>query len=143
MKIGILGTGGVAQTLARRCSAAGHQVTFGSREPSAKRNMDSSVVSLSTAVADHDAVVNATPGSASLEMVEGVRAAAFAAKVLIDVANANTPSFDLVYPNDSLAEKLQVALPDTHVVKTMNHRGDADHDGAGHPPAEQRLPLRR
>jgi predicted dinucleotide-binding enzyme len=32
MEIGILGTGGVAQTLARRWSEAGHQITFGSRE---------------------------------------------------------------------------------------------------------------
>ena len=120
MEIGILGTGGVAKTLARRWSAAGHQVTFGSREPSNKSNLDFPVVSVSTAVANQDVVVNATPGFASLEMVEGIGAATFAGKVLIDVANANTTSFDLVYPNYSLAEKLQVALPETHVVKTMN-----------------------
>jgi hypothetical protein len=40
--------------------------------------------------------------------------------VLIDVANANTPSFELVYPNSSLGEKLQDALPSAHVVTTMN-----------------------
>jgi len=36
------------------------------------------------------------------------------------VANAVTPSFELVYPNSSLAEKLQAALPEANVVKTMN-----------------------
>jgi predicted dinucleotide-binding enzyme len=40
--------------------------------------------------------------------------------VLVDVANANTPSFELVYPNSSLGEKLQAALPAAKVVKTMN-----------------------
>ena len=56
------------------------------------------------AVADHDGVVNATPGSASLELVGLIGPAAFESKVVIDVANANTPSFELVYPNASLGE---------------------------------------
>jgi predicted dinucleotide-binding enzyme len=120
MQIGILGTGGVAQTLARRWSEAGHQITFGSRDPSSKSGLGAPVVPLATAVADNDVVINATPGSASLEIAEGIGVVAFADKVLVDVANANTPSFELVYPNASLAEKLQVALPETHVVKTMN-----------------------
>jgi predicted dinucleotide-binding enzyme len=120
MEIGILGTGGVAQTLARRWSAAGHQITFGSRDPSSKDGLDFPVAPLAAAVADHDVVVNATPGSASLELAEGIGATAFAGKVLVDVANANTTSFELVYPNASLAEKLQAALPEAHVVKTMN-----------------------
>jgi predicted dinucleotide-binding enzyme len=120
MEIGILGTGGVAQTLARRWSAAGHQVTFGSRDPSSKGDLGSPVAPLSYVVADHGVVVNATPGTASLELAEGIGATALAGKIFIDVANANTPSFELVYPNSSLAEKLQAALPETHVVKTMN-----------------------
>jgi hypothetical protein len=56
------------------------------------------------AVADHDVVVNATPGSASLELVGLIGPAAFESKVVIDVANANTPSVELVYPNASLGE---------------------------------------
>jgi 8-hydroxy-5-deazaflavin:NADPH oxidoreductase len=120
MEIGILGTGGVAQTLARRWSVAGHQVTLGSRDPSSKGDLGSSVAPLLDVVADHDVVVNATPGSASLEFAKGIGAAALAGKILIDVANANTPSFELMYPNSSLAEKLQAALPETHVVKTLN-----------------------
>ncbi len=120
MHIGILGTGNVAQTLGRRWSEAGHQVTFGSRDPGAKGTFDAPVTTLMDAVAGNDVIVNATPGSASLELLEGIGPAAFGAKVLIDVANASTPSFDLVYPNSSLAEKLQAALPDAKVVKTMN-----------------------
>jgi predicted dinucleotide-binding enzyme len=36
------------------------------------------------------------------------------------VANALTPTSDLVYPNASLAEQLQEALPTAHIVKSMN-----------------------
>jgi 8-hydroxy-5-deazaflavin:NADPH oxidoreductase len=90
------------------------------KDPSSKGDLGSPVAPLTDVVADHDVAVNATPGSASLELAKGIGAAALAGKILIDVANANTPSFDLVYPNSSLAEKLQAALPETHVVKTMN-----------------------
>jgi predicted dinucleotide-binding enzyme len=120
MQIGILGTGNVAQTLARRWAAAGHQVSYGSRDPAAKGSLDAPVTSLAAAVTGNDVVVNATPGAASLGIAEGIGAAAFAGKVLIDIANASTPSFDLVYPNSSLAEKLQAALPEARVVKTLN-----------------------
>jgi 8-hydroxy-5-deazaflavin:NADPH oxidoreductase len=120
MKIGILGTGNVAGTLARRWLAAGHQVTFGSRDPAARGELGAPVASLSDAVAGSDVVVNATPGTASLALIEGIGAEAFAGKVVIDVANATTASFELAYPNSSLAEKLQAALPGAMVVKTMN-----------------------
>lgn len=132
MRIGILGTGNVAQTLARRWSEAGHQVVFGSRDPASRTassagslaaslaELGAPVVSLTDAVAGSEVVVNATPGAVSLDVVAGIQAGAFAGKVLIDVANASTASFELVYPNSSLAEKLQEALPEAKVVKTMN-----------------------
>jgi len=121
MQIGILGTGNVAQTLARRWLAAGHKITYGSRDPMGKGHLGAPVAPLGAAVENADVVVNATPGSASLEIVERVGAPAFAAKVLVDVANQASPSFDeLLYPNSSVAEKLQAALPEAKVVKTMN-----------------------
>jgi 8-hydroxy-5-deazaflavin:NADPH oxidoreductase len=120
MQLGILGTGNVAQTLARRWSAAGHQVTLGSRDPAGRSGLDAPVTSLLATVSESEVVVNATHGASSLDVIEGIGAAAFGSKVLIDVANANTPSFELVYPNSSLGEKLQAALPAARVVKTMN-----------------------
>jgi predicted dinucleotide-binding enzyme len=120
MQIGILGTGKVAQTLAQHWSAAGHGITFGSRDPASNNALGIPVASSSVAVADHDVVVNATPGSASLALVADIGAATFAGKVLLDVANAVSPSFELVYPNSSLGEKLQEALPEAKVVKSMN-----------------------
>jgi Predicted dinucleotide-binding enzymes len=72
------------------------------------------------AIADADVVVNATPGSASLEVFETIGDQALTGKVLIDLANPTTPEFELIYPNSSLAEKLQDALPGARVVKTAN-----------------------
>jgi predicted dinucleotide-binding enzyme len=120
LKIGILGTGRVGQTLARRWSAAGHQVAFGSRDPGSVADFGFPVTSSVAVVADSDVVVNATPGSVSLDLVARIGADAFAGRILIDVANASTPAFELVYPNSSLGEKLQEALPDAQVVKTLN-----------------------
>jgi 8-hydroxy-5-deazaflavin:NADPH oxidoreductase len=132
MRIGILGTGNVAQTLARRWSEAGHQVVFGSRDPASRAaspgaslavslaELGAPVVSLTDAVARSEVVVNATPGAASLDVIAGIQAGVFADKVVVDVANASTGSFELVYPNSSLGEKLQEALPEAKVVKTMN-----------------------
>jgi 8-hydroxy-5-deazaflavin:NADPH oxidoreductase len=120
MQLAILGTGNVARTLARSWSAAGHEITFGSRDPESKGTLEAPVTFPSPAVAWSDVVVNATPGSASLEFAQGIGAAEFAGKVLVDIANPVTPSFELVYPNSSLAEQLQAALPEAKVVKTMN-----------------------
>ncbi|HMG63850.1 MAG TPA: NAD(P)-binding domain-containing protein [Streptosporangiaceae bacterium] len=120
MQLGILGTGNVAQILAQHWSAAGHDITFGSRKPAEAGARSAPVASLADAVAGSDVVVNATPGAASLAVAHSVGAAAFTGKVLIDVANANTPSLELVYPNSSLGEKLQAALPAARVVKTLN-----------------------
>jgi 8-hydroxy-5-deazaflavin:NADPH oxidoreductase len=116
MNIGILGTGRVANTLAEHWRAAGHAVSLGSRTPGA----GAGTRSVADVVRDHDILVNATPGAVSLEALGAAVPAAYAGKVLIDVANAITPSFGLMYPNDSLGEKLQQALPGARVVKTMN-----------------------
>jgi 8-hydroxy-5-deazaflavin:NADPH oxidoreductase len=121
MRIGILGTGNVAQTLGGRWQAAGHKITYGSRDPQGKGDLGAPVARLRAAVENSDLAVNATPGSASLEVVEQAGAATFAGKILVDVANQASPSLDqLLYPNSSVAEKLQAALPEAKVVKTMN-----------------------
>jgi 8-hydroxy-5-deazaflavin:NADPH oxidoreductase len=43
-----------------------------------------------------------------------------AGKTLLDATNAVTATGDLVYPNSSLAQHLQAALPAVHVVKSLN-----------------------
>lgn len=84
----------------------------------------STFVTLAEAVARAEIVVNALPGEVSLEALIPHRDA-LAGKILIDVANATARRADgmpagLLYPQSSLGEQLQLALPQTHVVKTLN-----------------------
>jgi predicted dinucleotide-binding enzyme len=119
MKIGILGTGQVARLLAAAWDNADHEITLGSRDPGPKR-LDVPVKTLADTVGWADVVVNATPGAATLATLATVDAGLFAGKTLIDVANAYTPELGLAYPNSSLAQRLQAALPAARVVKTLN-----------------------
>jgi 8-hydroxy-5-deazaflavin:NADPH oxidoreductase len=119
MKLGILGTGHVATTLGPAWSKA-HEVTLGSRDAAA-RSGDFPVRPLDETVRDADIVVNAILGSVAVDVISGIEPGVFSGKTLVDVANATTPAFDLVYPNSSLAEHLQAARPDARVVKSMNH----------------------
>ncbi len=120
MKIGILGTGSVAQALAGGCVEAGHTVTLGSRHPKSRTDLPYPVDALEATARDAEVVVNATPGASSLELLAQLDPGVFSGKLLIDVSNAATSAFDLLYPDSSLGEKLQGMLPDAKVVKTLN-----------------------
>ncbi len=126
--IAILGSGRVSHTLAPALLGAGHQVLIGSRDAgSAQAEWTDSgvtVTDVADAAARADVVVNATPGDSSVERLGGLRAQ-LAGKVLLDVANASARGDDgmpigLLYPGESLGERLQSALPETKVVKALN-----------------------
>ncbi|WP_443046095.1 NADPH-dependent F420 reductase [Streptomyces sp. NBC_00335] len=128
--IGILGAGRVGTNLARKLSAAGHHVILGSQNPedtatrTAGLDPHVSFADQRTTARTADIVINATPGDTSLDRLTDLRTE-LAGKILIDVSNATRDAADglpgdLCYPGSSLAEKLQGALPDTHVVKTLN-----------------------
>ena len=119
MKLGILGTGKVAQILAGAWQKAGHEITLGSRDPDSKK-LAFEVRSLADCVTGADVVVNAILGSVALGTISAMDPALFAGKTVIDVSNATTPQFDLVYSDSSLAARLQEALPSANVVKSMN-----------------------
>ena len=119
MELGILGTGKVAQILAGAWRKAGHEITLGSRDPASKQ-LDFRVRSLADCVRGADVVINAIVGSAALGTISAMDPGVFAGKTLIDVSNATTPQFELVYADSSLAARLQQALPDANVVKSMN-----------------------
>jgi 8-hydroxy-5-deazaflavin:NADPH oxidoreductase len=119
MKLGILGTGHVARPLAAAWQKAGHDIILGSRDPGSKQ-VEFPVKTLVEAASGANIIINAIIGSAALETISSIDADAFAGKTVINVSNAVTPTFDLVYPNASLAEKLQEALPNAHLVKSMN-----------------------
>jgi 8-hydroxy-5-deazaflavin:NADPH oxidoreductase len=119
MKIAILGTGKVAHALGAGWKKAGHDVVFGARDGSSS-DPDFEVTGLQNAIAAGDVIVNAITGAAALEAIVALDTSAMAGKMLLDVTNAVTPAGDLVYPNSSLAERLQAALPAVHVVKSLN-----------------------
>jgi 8-hydroxy-5-deazaflavin:NADPH oxidoreductase len=125
--ITILGSGRVASNLATHLAHAGHDITIGARHPTDLRptwaTPDMKITDHATAVCASNIVINATPGETSLERLAALRTE-LDGRILIDVANAVTHDpalgITLVYPNSSLAEYLQQALPGTRVVKTLN-----------------------
>lgn len=123
ISVAVLGSGRVGSTLATGLAAAGHQVTLGVRDPDTARH-DVRVSDTATAITTSDLIINATPGDTTLERLIGHRDA-LAGKVLLDVSNATVRSPDglpggLLYPDVSLGELMQNALPDTKVVKSLN-----------------------
>ncbi|MET8877090.1 NAD(P)-binding domain-containing protein [Nocardia sp. NPDC004604] len=113
-KITILGGGRVGGGLATALTRAGHEVTVADRSPGAAAD----------AARTAQIVINATPGAGSLERLAALREE-LRGKILVDVSNATVDGpdglpADLLYPGSSLAEQLQEALPETHVVKTLN-----------------------
>ena len=143
--IGILGSGRVATALASKLAQDGHAVMVGTRNPQATaarwRGPAVTFASPEEAARRATLVVNATPGDSSVERLRPL-AEALAGKVLLDVANATRRNPDgspgpLLYPEGSLAEELQAALPSTRVVKALNtmlFTVMTDPHGLGEPP---------
>ena len=118
MKIAILGAGKVAHALGAGWKKAGHDVVFGARDGSA--DPDFEITSLQDAMEGGEVIVNAIRGAVALQAITALDTSVMAGKTLLDAANAVTQTGDLVYPNSSLAEHLQAALPAVHVVKALN-----------------------
>ncbi|GGX32295.1 NADPH-dependent F420 reductase [Streptomyces chartreusis] len=120
MRIGLLGTGNVARALAQGWRAAGHDVLLGSRKPEERTELGLPVADLSATAAHADVLVNATPGTVSVELLHSIGASALAGKPLIDIGVGLTDDYtELSHPNSSLAELIQEAFPRTPVVKTL------------------------
>ncbi|MFI9169258.1 NADPH-dependent F420 reductase [Streptomyces lincolnensis] len=120
MRIGLLGTGNVARALARGWSAAGHDVLLGSRRPKERTDLGFPVEGLAETAAHAEVLVNATPGTVSVDLLRSIGAPALAGTLLIDVGVGLSDDFtELSHPNDSLAERIQEAFPLTPVVKTL------------------------
>jgi 8-hydroxy-5-deazaflavin:NADPH oxidoreductase len=130
MRIAIIGTGAVGQTLGTGLARAGHDVAVGTRDPDATRarqewqGVDLRLLPLSEAADSAELVVNATSGVASLEALDQV-GPTLDGLVLLDVSNpldfsAGFPPTLAVKDTDSLAEQIQRAFPGTKVVKSLN-----------------------
>lgn len=120
MRIGLLGTGNVARALAHGWRSAGHDVLLGSRTPEERADLGLPVAGLKETAAHAEVLVNATPGTVSVELLHSIGASALAGTLLIDVGVGLSDDFsELSHPNSSLAEQIQEAFPETPVVKTL------------------------
>ena len=133
MRIGILGTGTVGQTIGTRLVQLGHDVKLGARsatnEKAAKWVSDAGGRATQGTFADAAAfgeiVFNCTGGMVSLTALNQAGAENLKGKVLVDVSNPldfsrGFPPSLSVCNTDSVAEQIQRAFPDTKVVKALN-----------------------
>lgn len=144
MKISILGTGMVGQSVANKMNALGHKVTMGTRNPEEtmknkkanattgvifsdwhKENLYVKLERFSDVARNADLIINATSGMATLQALNLVGKNNLDGKILIDIANpldfsqGMPPSLNPVN-TDSLGEQIQKTFPETKVVKTLN-----------------------
>ena len=137
MKIGIIGSGVVAKTLAAGFRKHGHEVEIGTRDPAklqewANQNAGVTLGSNADAAKFAEVVVLAVAGSAALEAAQLAGADNFAGKTVIDACNpiGGGPPVNGVLSffttmTDSLMERLQKAFPAAHFVKAFNSCGSA------------------
>jgi 8-hydroxy-5-deazaflavin:NADPH oxidoreductase len=133
MRIGILGTGVVGQTIGTGLTKLGHDVMLGAR--SATNEKATKWASENGAHAKHgtfaDAaefgaiVFNCTSGQASLAALRAAGEKNLDGKPLVDVSNPldftnGFPPTLSVCNTDSIAEQIQAAFPGAKVVKTLN-----------------------
>jgi predicted dinucleotide-binding enzyme len=133
MKIGILGTGIVGQTIGSKLVQLGHDVKMGARtannEKAEKWAKDNGKHAAHGTFADAavfgEILFNCTSGMASLDALKQAGEKNLDMKVLIDVANPldfskGMPPTLGVCNTDSLGEQIQRAYPHLRVVKTLN-----------------------
>ena len=144
MKIGILGTGMVGQTLSGKLVELGHDIMLGTRdvagtlarsEPNQygfpafsvwqKQNPKVKLGTFADAAKHGEAVINATNGTASLDALHLAGEANLNDKILTDVSNPldfskGLPPTLSVCNTDSVGEQIQRAFPGVKVVKTLN-----------------------
>jgi predicted dinucleotide-binding enzyme len=135
MKVGILGSGGVAQILGAGFLKHDHEVMLGTREPSkltewAAKNPKSRLGTNADAARFGEVVVLAAKGTAAAESLRLAGAANLAGKTVIDATNpiADAPPVNGVLQyftniNESLMERLQREFPDARFVKAFNSVG--------------------
>jgi hypothetical protein len=144
MKIGVLGTGPVGQTIAAKLAELRHAVFVGTRDPAAtlartgadifgnppfkvwhEQHAEIEFGTHAQAAAHGDVVVNATSGAGTIAALRAAGEENLAGKILIDVANPldlsqGMPPTLTVCNTDSLGEQIQRAFPAVKVVKTLN-----------------------
>jgi predicted dinucleotide-binding enzyme len=135
MKIGVLGSGDVAKTLATGFLKHGHEVMIGTRTPVklaewAKQSPGGSVGTFAATAAFGELIVLAVKGKASPEALALAGAENLRGKTVIDATNPieDVPPVNGVLRfftdiNESLMERLQREFEGAHFVKAFNSVG--------------------
>ena len=137
MKVGVIGSGVVGQTLAAGFLKHGHEVAIGTRDPAklkdwAAKNPGAEVRSMAEAANFGELVVLAVAGQLALEALKLIGPKALDGKPVIDACNpiGGGPPINGVLSfftmlTDSLMERLQKAYPNARFVKAFNSVGAA------------------
>jgi 8-hydroxy-5-deazaflavin:NADPH oxidoreductase len=144
MKIGVLGTGVVGQTIAEKLNQLNHEVMIGTRDVKNllaksgpdnfgrpafsewhKKNSNIKPGTFSEAAAFGELIVNATNGMGTMPSMESAGKQNLANKVMLDISNPldfskGMPPSLFISNTDSLAEQIQRTYPDAKVVKGLN-----------------------
>jgi 8-hydroxy-5-deazaflavin:NADPH oxidoreductase len=136
MKVGVIGSGIVGQTLAAGFLKHGHDVAIGTREPAkledwAAKHPGLAVKRFAETAAFGGLVVLAVSGQLAIEALKLVGPKALKGKPVIDACNpigggppvAGVLSY-FTGQNESLMERLQEAYPEAHFVKAFNSVGN-------------------
>ncbi|MGD0155304.1 MAG: NAD(P)-binding domain-containing protein [Terracidiphilus sp.] len=135
MKVGVLGSGDVAKSLAGGFIKHGHQAMLGTRDAAKlaewkKANPKAQVGSVSDAAAFGEVLVLAVKGASAADVLKAAGAANVDGKLVMDACNpiADAPPVNGVLRffttlEESLMERLQKAFPKVHFVKVFNSVG--------------------
>jgi predicted dinucleotide-binding enzyme len=136
MKVGVLGSGIVAQTLAAGFLKHGHETMVGTRDQAKlaewnRENPNALLGGFNEAAAFGEIVVLAVKGLAAAEVLRAGGAANLAGKPVIDATNPITdapPTAGVLEfftsHNESLMERSQREFPSAHFVKAFNSVGN-------------------
>jgi predicted dinucleotide-binding enzyme len=133
VKLGVLGTGTVGNTIATKLVQLGHEVKMGSRTAGNEKAVQWSKANgpkasngtFAEAAEFGEIIFNCTAGVASLEALRLAGARNLKGKILVDISNPldfskGMPPTLTVCNTDSIGEQIQRAFPDAKVVKTLN-----------------------
>jgi predicted dinucleotide-binding enzyme len=133
MKIAVLGTGNVGDTIGSKLIALGHTVMMGSRtadNEKAKAFVDRHVEKASAgtfadAASYGEIIFNCTAGVGSIEALKLAGEKNLNGKIIIDIANPldfskGMPPSLAISNTNSLGEEIQKTFPQTKVVKALN-----------------------
>jgi predicted dinucleotide-binding enzyme len=137
MKVGVLGSGDVAKSLAAGFLKHGHEVMLGTRAPNKladwiAKNSRAKTGAFADSARFGEVVVLAVKGSAAEDALAGAGSPNLAGKPIIDATNpiADAPPVNGVLKfftnlDESLMEQLQSKFKDAHFVKAFNSVGNA------------------